>query len=86
MSSNQNALRLAGVLAQRKATPDQQQEAAAEIALVVADNEAKDALLRQAVEMLNIIDGWLRVRHLGGLSPVEKVLTEAIRQHLEAKA
>lgn len=40
-------------------------------------------LLQQALEALERLDGWLNVRHLGGLMPEEKALATAIRAHLE---
>ena len=45
--------------------------------------EADEALMRQALEALRRLDGWLEVRHLGGLMPDEKALTAELGARLE---
>lgn len=48
-------------------------------------DETKDALLRQAADIADRLDGWLKVRHWPGLMPDEKELVAAIRQQLDQK-
>lgn len=104
MSDNQDALRCAKELESIVAlfgTPSSrnaEREGAAHIRRLVAENEAKDALLRQAVEALNNLSWYadtceifLRETHPGKSASLRERVSRsiqtiaAIRQHREAR-
>ena len=81
-NDNQDALRCAELLSAPYILPITQEmkdKTAAHLRRLVRENEAKDALLRQAVEAL---DGVHAGEHQGGV--VEAIV--AIRRHLEGRA
>ena len=85
-NDNQDALRCAETMER-----ENRHGAAAHLRRLVAENEAKDALLRQAVEALEqATTGWHRVgqpRLSVGMDalPVADAAIAAIRQHLDKK-
>lgn len=86
-NDNQDALRCAELLEKRKilniGKGDVCEESAAHLRRLVAENEAKDALLRQAVEALE--QAKHNTTH-GQIAWNCKEAITAIRQHLEGRA
>lgn len=84
MSTQPEALRLAYECEQSgiewRAEVHTRLQAAAELRRLHAENEAKDALLRQAVEALQAAYGWQAT------TPMLDAAIAAIRQHLEGKS